>query len=227
MKFFTVAALSALAGVTVATPWGPPIWTQPLRPTPTPKTTTKAAAPTSSGHANTSSAPHYTSTSTSTYAYTSGTTSSAPHGTVSCLTADTASYLVNGFGKLLTAYTTADAEALLASDFTDTSDSINFLAGYPAGSVTFPSKAAFEAGQGSQPAIGFQVYNIDAVTCNVIAFRWAALLGGSPVKGINIIYASNLNGTDAGWQIETNYSEFNSGLWTQEIGGTCVPPSQA
>lgn len=226
MKFFTVAALSAFAGVAVANPFGPPKWTQPLHPTPTPKTTTKAAAPTTSGHAVTSSAPHYTSTST-TSTYSTSTTSTAAHGTVSCLTDASASYLVNGFGKLLTAYTTADAEALLASDFTDTSDSINFLAGYPAGSVTFPSKAAFEAGQGSQPAIGFQVYSIDAVTCKVIAFRWAALLGGSPIKGINIIYASNLNGTDAGWQIETNYSEFNSGLWTQEIGGTCVPPSQA
>lgn len=57
------------------------------------------------------------------------TTSSALSPTVSCLTNATASNLVNGFASLLTAYTNATANALLASDFTDTSDSINFLAG--------------------------------------------------------------------------------------------------
>jgi hypothetical protein len=146
---------------------------------------------------------------------------------VTCLTDDTASYLVNGFASLLTSYSNATAEAILASDFSDTSDSINWLAGYPLGGATFPSKQAFELGQGSQPAIGFQLYSIDAVACKVIAFRWAAILGsGSPVKGVNIIYASNLNGTAEGWQIETNYSEFNSGLWLEEIGGSCSPPGQ-
>ena len=140
-----------------------------------------------------------------------------------CLNPTTASNLVNGFASLLTNYNVNTANALLASDFTDTSDSINFLAGYPLGSTTFPSKAAFEAGQGSQPAIGFNVLNIDAVTCTVIAFRWEAILGSQPpVKGINILYASNLNHTNAGWQIETVYSEFNSGTWSQEIGGVCA-----
>lgn len=91
------------------------------------------------------------------------------------------------------------------------------------GSTTFPSKAAFIAGQGSQPAIGFTVLNIDAVTCNVIAFRWAATLGPqAPVKGINILYASNLNGSTAGWQIKSVFSEFNSGTWSQEVGGQCA-----
>ena len=223
MKFFsTVAAVSALAGVALAVPRGPP-----SRPT---FATLPTAAPSSSVTTDSpSTTPSTTapSTSTTTVETTTSTTTTAAASTVTCLTDSTASYLVDGFGSLLTAYSNATAEAILASDFTDTSDSINWLAGYPLGSTTFPSKLAFELGQGSLPPIGFQVLSIDAVTCTVIAFRWQAFLGGSPVKGINIIYASNLNGTTEGWQIETNFSEFNSGLWLQEIGGTCTKPGSS
>lgn len=141
-----------------------------------------------------------------------------------CLTNATATKMVNDFASLLTNYKKSVAEALLASDFTDTSDSINFLGGYPLGSVTFPSKAAFEAGQGSQPAIGFTVDSIDAIACTSLAFRWTAHVGGpDPVKGIDIFIASNLNGTDAGWQIKTVFSEFNSAAWAIDIGGSCKP----
>lgn len=142
---------------------------------------------------------------------------------VRCLTEKTAKDLVSGFGSLLTAFDVKVANKLLASDFTDTSDSINFLAGVPLGSTTFPSKQAFIAGQGTQPPIGFSVLAIDAVTCETIAFRWAATLGAqTPVKGINILKASNLNHTTAGWQIKSVYSEFNSGLWSKEVGGVCA-----
>lgn len=145
-----------------------------------------------------------------------------PAPPVRCLTSSTAETLVKGFSSLLTAFDVNVANKLLASDFTDTSDSINFLAGIPLGSTTFPSKQAFIAGQGTQPAIGFTVLNIDAVTCETIAFRWAANLGPqTPIKGINILKASNLNATTAGWQIKTVFSEFNSGLWSQEVGGQC------
>ena len=130
--------------------------------------------------------------------------------------------MVNGFASLLTAFDVNVANALLASDFTDTSDSINFLAGYPLGSTTFPSKAAFIAGQGSQPAIGFSVLKIDAVTCDTIAFRWAATLGPqTPIKGINILNTS-YNTTSATQQIKAVYSEFNSGLWSAQVGGQCA-----
>ena len=43
-----------------------------------------------------------------------------------CLTNTTANYLVNGFASLLTAYNNDTANALLSSDFTDTSDSSKF-----------------------------------------------------------------------------------------------------
>ncbi|KAK4939745.1 hypothetical protein LTR10_020029 [Elasticomyces elasticus] len=140
-----------------------------------------------------------------------------------CLTAGSAQCLVNGFASLLTAPSVnASANAILAPSFSDTSDSINFLAGYALGSTTFPSKTAFEQGQGNEPAIGFKVLSIDAVTCNVIAFRWEAILGSAaPVKGIDIFYAANNGGN---WQITSVFSEFNSGTWLEEIGGSCSPP---
>lgn len=146
-----------------------------------------------------------------------------------CLTPSIASGLVTGFGSLISAYSNATANSLLASDFTDTSDSINFLGGLPEGAVTFPSKLAFEVGQGAQPPIPFTVINIDAVTCDVVAFRWYVTIGPVNIKGINIFKAS-YSGNEKlgvnGWQIETNYSEFDSGLWLEAIGGTCTPPSQ-
>lgn len=147
---------------------------------------------------------------------------------VTCLTPTTANNLVTGFAGLLTNYQKANADALLTSDFTDTSDSINILAGIPLGSTTFGSRDDFEAGQSQQPAIGFQVLSIDAITCTEVSFRWVATPNpGSTikVKGINNFVAKNSNGTDQGWQIETNYSEFNSCAWVQAIGGTCTPPS--
>lgn len=144
-----------------------------------------------------------------------------------CLTPSIASGLVTGFGSLISAYSNATAVSILAPDFTDTSDSIDFLIGAPEGTVTFPSLLAFELGQGSQPPIPFTVINIDAVTCSTVAFRWFVTIGSTIVKGINVFDASfsgNRSVGVQGWQIETNFSEFNSGLWLEAIGGTCTPP---
>jgi len=150
-----------------------------------------------------------------------------------CLDESVAAEIVSQFGSLLSNYSNSTANNLLASDFVDTSDSINYLAGIPLGGATFPSKQAFELGQGSQPPVGFQVLSIDAVTCNgVIAFRWVAQVGQQtyPAQGIDILYAS-LKGYNHekvgphGWQLDKVYSEFNSAAWVVDIGGTCPPPS--
>ncbi|KIX01952.1 uncharacterized protein Z518_07891 [Rhinocladiella mackenziei CBS 650.93] len=143
-----------------------------------------------------------------------------------CLTTESAQYLVNGFGGLISAYTDADAEKLLADDLTDYSDSINSLIGAPVGSVTFPSKAAFMAGQGAQPPVPFQVLAIEAVNCDTVAFRWLGGLQPEPVKGITILTASNAQGQKDTWQIKTIYSEFNSISWLKDIGGSVTLPSQ-
>ncbi|OQV06181.1 hypothetical protein CLAIMM_10793 [Cladophialophora immunda] len=247
MKFFsTVLAFSALAGVTLAGPQRPGGFGRPSAPIHTfePQSSDSAASNSSpsyggdSGNSSSGDDSHDASTTaaaatTTAAAYqaagaaTTTTTTTTAASSVICLSTAAASSVVNGFASLLTAYSNATANSLLASDFSDTSDSINFLAGNPLGSVTFPSKLAFEQGQGTQPAIGFNLLNIDAITCTVIAFRWEAILGsGSPVKGINILYTENPTGTEDGWQIQSVFSEFNSAVWTIEIGGTCVPPSQ-
>jgi len=150
-------------------------------------------------------------------------------GGAPCLSPAVAAGLVTGFGSLISAYSNATANNLLAPTFSDTSDSIDFLAGLPEGTVTFPSKLAFELGQGSQPAIPFTVINIDAVTCSTVAFRWFVTIGPTKVKGINIfdaVYSGNTAVGVDGWQIGPNYSEFDSGLWLEAIGGTCTPPAQ-
>lgn len=149
-----------------------------------------------------------------------------------CIPYDTAVKIVYDFVSTLTAFNDDVANNLLGPSFTDTADSINFLAGNPLGSVTFPSKAAYIAGQGSQPAIGLDVLNIDAVTCDVIVFRWQAYVGLQidPAKGISVLYAVQ-SGSDSdtvgptGWQLGTLYSEFNSAAWVVDVGGTCTPPS--
>ena len=143
-----------------------------------------------------------------------------------CLTQHRANYLVNGYASLLTGPQSpsfnATVDALLSKDFTDTSDSINWLAGIPIGATTFPSKAAFRAGQGSQPPIDFTVIQV-LFTCSEVFFRWTAGVGlhNFPVKGLNLFSTSNLNNTEAGFQILNSYTEFNVGAWEVDIGRTC------
>ncbi|KAL2395257.1 hypothetical protein ABEF93_002811 [Exophiala dermatitidis] len=142
-----------------------------------------------------------------------------------CLNQQTAQYLVDGFGGLISNYTTANAEKYLGDNFTDVSDSINSLSGQPVGSVTFPSKQAFEAGQGSQPNVPFQLLAIDAVTCDTIALRWVVGLQPEPAKGITILKAENPKQQKDTWQIKTIYTEFNSIAWLKDIGGNVTLPS--
>merc|ERR1712230_10799 len=130
-------------------------------------------------------------------------------------------------------YSTAHMQNLLAPSFTDYSDSINFIAGIPLGSVTFPSPQAYIAGQGAQPPIGLTILNLDAVTCDgVIAVRWVATVGAQidEAKGISILHAVQ-SGSDcnavgpSGWQLGQLFTEFNSAAWVIDIGGTCVSPA--
>lgn len=60
---------------------------------------------------------------------------------------DLVAELVIDYANLIGNYTDDLGESYLADDFTDTSGSINALAGLPLASVTFPSKAAFMANQ--------------------------------------------------------------------------------
>jgi hypothetical protein len=155
--------------------------------------------------------------------------------TAECLSQADAAYIVNGFALLINSTFNANlAAAILAPTFIDYSDSIDFLAGLPLGTAPFTSLATFEAGQSGQAPVPLQVLSIDAVSCTNIAFRWLAYPGSGryEVKGINIAYTArtgNANNGADGWQIQTNFVEFNAAAWDLDIGGTCTapPPSRA
>ena len=141
------------------------------------------------------------------------------HPSSTCLSPAQATQIVNKFGLLLTnpqgSGFVALATSLLADDFTDTSDSINFLAGIPLTTVTFPSRDAFIAGQGGQVALtSLTTLNI-WIGCNTITWRWRAVppLGARlPVTGINVFEINSAG------QIETVFAEFDNGAWLVDLG---------
>lgn len=110
-----------------------------------------------------------------------------------CLNYDSAKYLAEGFQGLIVAYTTANAEKLLANDLVDYSNSILSLQGLPLGGPAFPNKAAFEQGQGAQPSVPLVIQAIDAFNCQNVTLRWNANFGGpnKTVNGITHLTASN------------------------------------
>lgn len=149
-----------------------------------------------------------------------------------CLPNGVATQIIDGFLSLISAYNNDVADSLLADNFQDTSDSINYLAGIPLGSTTFPTKSAFEQGQGSQGAVPISLINIDAITCDgVIAFRWVAYPATAQleVKGINVLYTVNSGDKKSmgkgGWQISQVFSEFNNAAWIVDLGLSCNPPT--
>lgn len=146
-----------------------------------------------------------------------------------CLSAVSAAYLVNGYATLLNStFSPALAAFVVTSNFTEYSDSINFLAGLPYGKPTFSSRAAFQISQGFQPPFPFKVVEINAITCKTVAYRWTGYPGSGqyPAAGLTILNAerncSVANGAD-GWQIATQYVEFNVGAYNVDLGGVCTP----
>lgn len=107
----------------------------------------------------------------------------------------------------------------LATDFVDISDSINFMAGFPLGSVTFPNKAAFDYGQGVlQPEVITETLGIYH-DCSSITWRWKLtpkIPGAWPVVGINY-FEINKDGL-----VQKNYAEFNNAAWLQSFGRQCA-----
>lgn len=124
------------------------------------------------------------------------------------------------------------AQTAMTKDFTDYSDSVIELidSGCPNGPValttpTFTSRAAFIAGQSSQPPIPFKILNLWH-NCNTVIIRWRASAPGTittaqePVTGIIVIETQpNKNkASDQPFLIQTVFSEFNSGAWLYDLG---------
>lgn len=137
----------------------------------------------------------------------------------------TVAALVNNYAQVVGNYSEALAQSFLFKDFKDTSDSINVLAGIPLGSVTFPSKQAFIASQATQPKIPVVVTGTYAVTCDTVVIRYTQTFGaGKVVAGIAILgFACDQD--DKQWKLKEINTEFNSLVYFQNIGGSCVAPS--
>lgn len=145
-----------------------------------------------------------------------------------CLTDSAASRVANNFATLIHAYSDSFAEQVLCTDFTDYSDSVAELINsgcpngpQPLGAATFTSLADFQAGQGAQPDIPFEILNVWH-NCDTVTMRWVTSAPGTvqpeePVTGI-VVMETIFAGGEESWLIETVYSEFNSGAWLYDLG---------
>lgn len=132
----------------------------------------------------------------------------------------TVAALVNDYAQVVGNYSDALASFFLADSFTDVSDSINTLASLPLGDVTFSSKQAFMASQATQPKIPLVVTGTYAVTHNTVVIRYTQTFGAAnlPVAGISILEFVCEGGL---WKLKTIWTEFNSLVYFEDIGGSC------
>lgn len=137
----------------------------------------------------------------------------------------TVAALVDNYAQVVGNYSEGVAQSFLFEDFEDTSDSINALAGIPLGSVTFASKQAFMASQATQPKIPVVVTGTYAVTRDTVVIRYTQTFGaGQVVAGIAIL-GFVCGQDDRQWKLREINTEFNSLVYFQNIGGSCVRPS--
>lgn len=141
-----------------------------------------------------------------------------------CMTYDQAAQVANNFQTLIADYSDALAEESLTADFQDYSDSVTTLidsgcaSGPQAlGSITFDGRAAFEAGQSSQPAIPFEILNMWYACTGPVVIRWRSAQSPEEITGNIVMETERGNGTQP-WLISTVYSEFNSGAWLVNLG---------
>jgi hypothetical protein len=133
-----------------------------------------------------------------------------------CLTDADAETIVSGFVNMLENtmenFNLTLAQTLLADDFTDYSDSINYLTRTPLGEVSFATKQDFIDGQGTQPPFpSVETLNMFH-TCNSIAWRWQGNYVPLWIRGINMFMINEKK------QIQTVYVELNSGAFLKDVG---------
>lgn len=166
------------------------------------------------------------------------------HHKSNCMTTAQAQQVASNYAELIRSYTQELADATLAVDFVDYSESVNSLINTcPQGSAavtlpllapTFSSRAQFEAGQGQQAPINFEQLNIHH-DCNSVTIRWkttntAPIPNPRPVVGIILIeVVKAAAGSQYPWIIQTVYSEFDAAAWLQNLeqAGICsvIAPS--
>ncbi|KAK6432708.1 hypothetical protein LTR95_011119 [Oleoguttula sp. CCFEE 5521] len=147
-----------------------------------------------------------------------------------CLSDDCANTVANNFKSLISDYSNGLADSVLTTDYVDYSDSVNELinngcaTGHaPLGTATFSSRSQFEAGQGGQPNIPFEILNVWH-SCDTVTMRWrSSAPGGSNAQQVTGIAVQqvvrNYNGGQK-WLIKETFSEFNSGAWLADLNIT-------
>jgi hypothetical protein len=155
-----------------------------------------------------------------------------------CVSDAEADQIATSYATLITSYSDALADAVLATNFTDYSESVNTLINScPQGDAakpldllapTFTSLEQFKIGQGQQPSINFERLNLWH-SCDTVIIRWkttntAPIPNPKPVVGlISMEVIKNQNATTYPWLIDTVYSEFDAGAWLQNLveAGIC------
>ncbi|KAH0354552.1 hypothetical protein KCU81_g1111, partial [Aureobasidium melanogenum] len=147
----------------------------------------------------------------------------------SCISAADAVLVANGFGQILSNFSTSFGDILIADGYTDQSDSVSTLMHSPnvvasdLGSITFNSKESYLAGEQAQPGVSFKLLNTWS-SCNAVTFRYVLSPPGLKVQGVAVaeVEQAKKNGTGVGegstkWQIKTFYGEFNSAVWLTDL----------
>jgi len=119
-----------------------------------------------------------------------------------CMTYDQAAKVANNFQTLIANYSDALADATLTVDFQDYSDSVTTLidsgctSPQPLGSVTFDGRAAFEAGQGAQPPIPFEILNLWYACTGPVVIRWRSAQSPEEITGNIVLETARGNGSE-------------------------------
>ncbi|KAI4720707.1 hypothetical protein E4T48_03067 [Aureobasidium sp. EXF-10727] len=151
-----------------------------------------------------------------------------------CISSTDAVLIANGFGRILSNFSTSWGDTLIADGYVDQSDSVATLMHSPnllasdLGKTTFGSKESFLAGEQAQPGVPFKLLNTWS-SCNAVTFRYVLSPPGLDVQGIAVaeVQQAKKNGTGVGegstkWQIKTFYGEFNSAVWLTDLRKSIV-----
>ncbi|KAK6008592.1 hypothetical protein QM012_000495 [Aureobasidium pullulans] len=153
----------------------------------------------------------------------------ATSDSTSCISTADAVLVANGFGQILSNFSTSWGDILIADGYTDQSDSVATLMHSPnlvasdLGKITFGTKESFLAGEKAQPGVPFRLLNTWS-SCNAVTFRYVLSPPDFHVQGIAVaeVEEAKKNGTGVGegstkWQIKTFYGEFNSAVWLTDL----------
>lgn len=143
-----------------------------------------------------------------------------PRTTSNCMSDSDATKVANNFKTLIAAYSDSFSNKTMAVDFVDYSDSVMELINGGCegpevlGTAVFSSRAEFQAGQGAQPPIPFEIIKTWNA-CSAVTIRWQSAQTPQLVTGIIVIEVVKNADKKASqkWLIKTVYSEFNSGAW--------------